>query len=235
MRGRRRDVPAVRRGARHPPAGRHVPRAASRGTSRTRRPTKYPLLLHFHPLVIYRHQVLKQADVVLAMFAAQRPVHARRRSAATSTTTTRSPPATRRCRRACRRSAAAQIGYDDLAVDYFREALFVDLADTHGNTDDGVHVASCGGVWGTIVFGFAGLFDSGTALRFSPSLPAPVGGHHVPHATPRLADARRARRRRVHGRRCSTATRCRSRARTAPSCASTSASATASPRQSLPE
>jgi len=27
-----------------------------------------PLLLHFHPLVIYRHQVLKQADVVLAMF-----------------------------------------------------------------------------------------------------------------------------------------------------------------------
>jgi alpha,alpha-trehalose phosphorylase len=68
--------------------------------------------------------------------------------------------------------AAAQIGYDDLAVEYFREALFVDLADTHGNANDGVHVASTGGVWGTIAFGFAGLFDSGTALRFSPSLPS---------------------------------------------------------------
>src|SRR4029079_1354529 len=27
-------------------------------------PEKYPLLLYFHPLVIYRHQVIKQADVV---------------------------------------------------------------------------------------------------------------------------------------------------------------------------
>jgi alpha,alpha-trehalose phosphorylase len=68
--------------------------------------------------------------------------------------------------------AAAQIGYDDLAVTYFRETLFVDLADTHGNANDGVHVASAGGVWGTIAFGFAGLFDSGTALQFTPSLPS---------------------------------------------------------------
>ncbi len=29
---------------------------------------QYPLLLHFHPLVIYRHQVLKQSDVVMAMY-----------------------------------------------------------------------------------------------------------------------------------------------------------------------
>jgi len=68
--------------------------------------------------------------------------------------------------------AAAQIGYDDLAVEYFREALFVDLADTHGNASDGVHVASAGGVWGTVAFGFAGLFDTGTCLRFTPSLPS---------------------------------------------------------------
>jgi alpha,alpha-trehalose phosphorylase len=66
---------------------------------------------------------------------------------------------------------AAIIGYDQLALEYFREALFVDLADTHGNTSDGVHIASAGGVWGTIVFGFAGMHDSGTSLRFSPRLP----------------------------------------------------------------
>jgi alpha,alpha-trehalose phosphorylase len=78
--------------------------SASDGTSRHTRPEKYPLLLHFHPLVIYRHQVLKQADVVLAMYL--RGEHfSRSRSAATSTTTTRSPPATRRCRRACSRSS----------------------------------------------------------------------------------------------------------------------------------
>jgi alpha,alpha-trehalose phosphorylase len=68
--------------------------------------------------------------------------------------------------------AAAQIGYEHHAVHYFREALFVDLADTHGNTCDGVHIASAGGVWGAVVFGFAGLADSGVALHFAPSLPA---------------------------------------------------------------
>ena len=55
--------------------------------------------------------------------------------------------------------------------DYFREALFVDLADLHGNTRDGVHVASCGGVWGTIAFGFAGMYETGTAMSFDPKLP----------------------------------------------------------------
>jgi len=49
--------------------------------------------------------------------------------------------------------------------------LFVDLADLHGNTRDGVHVASAGGVWGTVVFGFAGLFESGTSISFDPRLP----------------------------------------------------------------
>jgi alpha,alpha-trehalose phosphorylase len=68
--------------------------------------------------------------------------------------------------------AAAQIGYEHHAVSYFRETLFVDLADTHGNTSDGVHIASAGGMWGTIVFGFAGLYDNGVTLRFTPNLPS---------------------------------------------------------------
>ncbi|MBA2385846.1 MAG: glycoside hydrolase family 65 protein, partial [Acidimicrobiia bacterium] len=64
-----------------------------------------------------------------------------------------------------------QIGYESLALDYFREALFADLADIHANTTDGVHIASAGGAWGALVFGFAGMTDSGVALRFTPSLP----------------------------------------------------------------
>jgi alpha,alpha-trehalose phosphorylase len=134
-------------------------------------PDKYPLLLHYHPLVIYRHQVLKQADVVLAMVlrSDQFSLDQKRRNFDYYDPITTGDSSLSACVQAM---AAAQIGYEDLAVDYFREALFVDLADTHGNASDGVHVASTGGVWGTIVFGFAGLYDTGHALRFSPSLPA---------------------------------------------------------------
>jgi alpha,alpha-trehalose phosphorylase len=132
---------------------------------------RYPLLLHFHPLVIYRHQVLKQADVVLAMVlrSDQFPLEQKRRNFDYYDPITTGDSSLSACVQAM---AAAQIGYDDLAVEYFREALFVDLADTHGNASDGVHVASCGGAWGTIAFGFAGLFDAGAALRFTPSLPS---------------------------------------------------------------
>ena len=134
-------------------------------------PEQYPLLLHYHPLVIYRHQVLKQADVVLAMVlrSDQFPLEQKRRNFDYYDPITTGDSSLSACVQAM---AAAQIGYDDLAVEYFREALFVDLADTHGNANDGVHVASCGGAWGTIAFGFAGLFDVGAALRFTPSLPS---------------------------------------------------------------
>ncbi|MFV0308777.1 MAG: glycoside hydrolase family 65 protein [Desertimonas sp.] len=133
-------------------------------------PEKYPLLLHFHPLVIYRHQVLKQADVVLAMAlrSDQFSLDQKRRNFDYYDPITTGDSSLSACVQAM---AAAQIGYDDLAVEYFREALFIDLANLHGNTPDGVHVASAGGVWSTIAFGFAGLFDSGMAIRFTPSLP----------------------------------------------------------------
>jgi alpha,alpha-trehalose phosphorylase len=134
-------------------------------------PDKYPLLLHYHPLVIYRHQVLKQADVVLAMAlrSDQFSLEQKRRNFDYYDPITTGDSSLSACVQAM---AAAQIGYDELALEYFREALFVDLGDTHGNANDGVHVASAGGVWGTIVFGFAGVFDSGTALKFTPSLPS---------------------------------------------------------------
>jgi alpha,alpha-trehalose phosphorylase len=133
-------------------------------------PDKYPLLLHFHPLVIYRHQVLKQADVVLAMSLRndQFSPEVRKRNFDYYDPITTGDSSLSACVQA---AAAAQIGYGDLAVDYFREALFVDLADLHGNTRDGVHVASCGGVWGTIAFGFAGMYETGTAMSFDPKLP----------------------------------------------------------------
>ena len=59
-----------------------------------------------------------------------------------------------------------------MALDYYRAALWVDLLDTHRNTADGVHVASTGGVWSALVFGFGGLRDAGGRLCFDPRLPA---------------------------------------------------------------
>ncbi len=55
---------------------------------------------------------------------------------------------------------------------YFRTALFMDLADLHGNTTDGVHLASAAGVWMAIVYGFAGMCDVGGEISFDPRLPA---------------------------------------------------------------
>ena len=66
---------------------------------------------------------------------------------------------------------AAEVGYHELALRYFQQALFVDLADLHGNTTDGVHVASTGGVWNALVYGFGGMRDYNGVLTFDPRLP----------------------------------------------------------------
>ncbi len=134
-------------------------------------PEKYPLLLHFHPLVIYRHQVLKQADVVLAMYLRGEHFGAdqKRRNFDYYDPITTGDSSLSACVQSI---AASEVGYADLAFDYFRQALYLDLADTHGNTSDGVHIANAGGVWAALVHGFAGLADNGDQLRFAPRLPA---------------------------------------------------------------
>ena len=58
-----------------------------------------------------------------------------------------------------------------MALRYFWDSVFVDLADLHSNTGDGVHVASAGGVWSALVFGFGGMRDHGSMLSFDPRLP----------------------------------------------------------------
>ncbi|MCU1515990.1 MAG: kojibiose phosphorylase [Pseudarthrobacter sp.] len=132
--------------------------------------SKYPLLLHFHPLVIYRHQVLKQADTVLAMFLQWQDFTANEKRRAfdfydpiTTGDSTLS---------ACVQGImAAEVGYPKAALEHFTNAVFIDLDDTHGNTIDGVHIASTGGVWSSLVSGFAGLRDQGEVLFFDPRLP----------------------------------------------------------------
>jgi alpha,alpha-trehalose phosphorylase len=134
-------------------------------------PDRYPLLLHYHPLVIYRFQVLKQADVVLAMYL--RGQHfsreQKRRNFEYYDPITTGDSSLSACVQSI---MAAEVGHEQLAFDYFEQSLYLDLADTHGNTVDGVHIANAGGVWAALVHGFAGMSDTGEHLRFSPRLPA---------------------------------------------------------------
>ncbi|MEA5455083.1 glycosyl hydrolase family 65 protein [Sinomonas sp. JGH33] len=136
--------------------------------------SKYPLLLHFHPLVIYRHQVIKQADAVLAMFLQWQDFTAEEKQRAfdfydpiTTGDSTLS---------ACVQGImAAEVGYLDEAMRHFLHAVFIDLDDLHRNTIDGVHTASAGGVWAALVNGFAGFRDQGALPYFDPRLPREWG------------------------------------------------------------
>ncbi|MGF1467293.1 MAG: glycoside hydrolase family 65 protein [Sandaracinaceae bacterium] len=142
-------------------------------------PESYPLLLHYHPLVIYRHQVIKQADVVLAMFLLAdefSPEQKRRVFDFYDPLTTRDSSLS-----ACIQSiVAAEIGDQDKAIRYAREALFLDLEDRHHNTKDGLHIASMGGAWMALVYGFAGFRNVDGRIRFRPQLPPEVGHLRFP-------------------------------------------------------
>jgi alpha,alpha-trehalose phosphorylase len=136
---------------------------------------KRPLLLHYHPLVIYRFQVLKQADVVLALYLQGEEFTDEQKKAdfeyydpITTGDSTLSA--------VVQSIVAAEVGYSELALRYFHSALFVDLADRHNNTADGVHVASTGGVWSALVSGFGGFRDRGSGAgdqqwQLDPRLP----------------------------------------------------------------
>jgi alpha,alpha-trehalose phosphorylase len=130
----------------------------------------YPLLLNYHPLVIYRHQVIKQADVVLAMFLLgdEFPIEQKRRNFDYYDPLTTGDSSLSACVQAI---MAAEIGYEDLAEEYFQYALLMDLADVNANVVDGVHIASTGGVWMALTYGFGGMRDHGGVLRFDPRLP----------------------------------------------------------------
>ena len=133
-------------------------------------PERYPLLLHFPYFDLYRKQVVKQADLVLALhvcgtsFTAEQklanfdyyePLTVRDSSLSASTQAV----------------VAAEVGYLGLAYAYFREAALMDLDDIEHNVRDGVHIASLAGAWCAAVAGFGGLRDEGQMISFRPQLP----------------------------------------------------------------
>jgi alpha,alpha-trehalose phosphorylase len=134
-------------------------------------PERYPLLLHHHPLELYRHQVIKQTDVVLATYLVGHHFDDEEIKCTfeyydplTTGDSTLS---------ACIQSViASEVGYPEAALEYFVSACAVDLVDSHDNTADGIHIASCGGTWLALVAGFGGLRDFDGRVCFHPRLPA---------------------------------------------------------------
>jgi alpha,alpha-trehalose phosphorylase len=134
------------------------------------RPDQYPLLLHFPYFDLYRKQVVKQADLVLAMqlrgemfsqeqkarnFAYYEPLTVRDSSLSASTQAV----------------IAAEVGQLELAYEYLGEAALMDLDDLEHNTHDGLHIASLAGTWTVLVAGFGGMRVHDGKLFFAPRLP----------------------------------------------------------------
>jgi len=135
----------------------------------------YPLLLHYPYFQLYRKQVVKQADLVLAMQLrgdAFTPEQKARNFAYYEAITVRDSSLS-----PCTQSVlAAEVGQLDLAYDYLAEAAFMDLQDREHNTKDGVHIASLAGAWTALVSGFGGMRCAAGSVSFSPRLPPGIVG-----------------------------------------------------------
>nr|WP_277816383.1 glycosyl hydrolase family 65 protein [Neptunicella marina] len=136
----------------------------------------YPLLLHYHPLVIYRYQVLKQADVVLAMYMLDdkfdKDLKARNLAYYEPLTTHDSTLSS------CIHSIEyAETGDLKRAYDFYHNTVRMDLDNLHGNTEHGVHTACMAGSWKGIVHGFGGVRYRANELYSSPLLPAGWQGY----------------------------------------------------------
>ncbi|MGH3566757.1 MAG: glycoside hydrolase family 65 protein [Pseudonocardia sp.] len=134
------------------------------------KPEMYPLLLNAPYFDLYRKQVIKQADLVLAMQLRPdcfTPAQTARNFAYYEAITVRDSSLS-----ACTQAVvAARTGHLDLAYDYLAEAALVDLNDLAGNSDHGVHIASMAGTWTAVVAGFGGMICDSSGLRFAPRLP----------------------------------------------------------------
>jgi alpha,alpha-trehalose phosphorylase len=137
------------------------------------KPDHYPLFLHFPYFDLYRKQVIKQADLVLALhlrgdafstedkarnFDYYEAITVRDSSLSSTTQST----------------MAAEVGHMQLAHDYLGEAALMDLNDLEHNVKDGVHMGSLAGAWLAAVAGLGGMRHHGDELAFRPQLPPAI-------------------------------------------------------------
>jgi alpha,alpha-trehalose phosphorylase len=130
----------------------------------------YPLLLHHHNYLLYSSQVVKQADLVMALYLCGDAFDAEQKERDFEyyeRITVRDSSLSA----AIQAVVAAEVGHLELAYDYWGETAFIDLRDLAFNTRDGLHLAALAGTWQVAVAGFGGLRDHGDKLHFAPRLP----------------------------------------------------------------
>lgn len=133
------------------------------------KPDQYPLLLHFPYFDLYRKQVIKQADLVLAMYLRGDAFTAEQKArnfAYYEALTVRDSSLSANTQAVI----AAEVGQLDLAYDYLAESAFMDIHDLEHNVKDGVHMASLAGAWIALVAGFGGMRVQHGSLYFMPRL-----------------------------------------------------------------
>jgi alpha,alpha-trehalose phosphorylase len=132
---------------------------------------KYPLLMHYPYYLLYSSQVVKQADLVFALYVCGDCFSEEQRARDFEyyeRITTRDSSLS-----ACVQAImAAEVGHTELAFDYLAETAFIDLRDLAFNTKDGVHLAALAGCWLVAVAGFGGMRDHHATLAFAPRLPS---------------------------------------------------------------
>lgn len=131
---------------------------------------KRPLLLHYHPMMLYRYQICKQADVLLAYYLFQKEHDAElmKRSYAYYENITTYDSSLSACIFSI---MAARLGMDDKAYEHFYSTIRLDIDDSHGNTKDGLHMANLGGSYLCVLGGFAGLVIDESGAHLAPVLP----------------------------------------------------------------
>ena len=137
--------------------------------------SQYPLLLNFHPLTIYRHQVLKQADTVLAHFLLDESNFDIMKNSykyyekITTHDSSLSP--------CVYGMMACKINDLEKAYHYFMKSVYLDIDNLHGNTQDGLHIANAGGTYMGMVYGFGGLRINHEGVSLEPKLPKAWKGY----------------------------------------------------------
>jgi len=131
---------------------------------------KFPLLLHYHPLYLYRHQVCKQADTVLShfIFEDEESIETIMNSFLYYEKVTTHDSSLSTCIFSI---VASKLKLYDKAFEYFGDSAKLDLFNTHHNTKDGIHTANMGGNYMAIVYGFCGLRIKEDGMYFNPWIP----------------------------------------------------------------
>jgi len=137
---------------------------------------KFPLFLNYHPLHLYRHQICKQADTVLAHFILEdtQSEETMLNSFNYYEKITTHDSSLSRCIFSI---MAARLGMEEKAFEYFQDSDKLDLVDFYKNTNDGIHIANMAGIYMAIVYGFGGFRLKKSGISFAPILPKEWSGY----------------------------------------------------------